>query len=70
MIIFLGHRFVYFVGNLHAQTLNKAQTNQTNITSVQYFPGTWPCLCAHQQEWCQLCLIIYPLCITLTHYLC
>ena len=26
-------------------------------------------LCGHQQEWCQLCLIIYPLFITLTHNL-
>ena len=28
---------------------------------VQYFPGFWSCLRAHQQEWCQLCLIVFIL---------
>ena len=28
---------------------------------VKYFRGIWSCLRAHQQEWCQLCPIIYPL---------
>ena len=31
-----------FAGNLNAQKLNKAQTKQANITSVQYFAGFGP----------------------------
>ena len=54
-----------FAGNSRAQRLNKAKTKRVNITGVQYFTGLWYCLRAHQQGWCQLCLIIYPIFVTL-----
>ena len=40
-----------------------------NITGVYYFCKLWYCLYVHQQEWCQLRLIIYPIFITLPHNL-
>ena len=56
-----------FSGKPHAWKFNKAQTNLANITGVQYFCGIFSCLSTHQQEWCQLHLIIYPLFIILPH---
>ena len=38
-IIFPGSRVSDFAGNLHAQKLNKSQTNQADVTGVQYFFG-------------------------------
>ena len=61
--------FPDFAGNLRAQKPNKAQRKRENITGVQYFPGFWSCLRAHEQEWCQLHLIVYSLFILLPHYL-
>ena len=49
-------------GNSRSQKTNKAQTKRTKITGVQYFRGFWFFLRMHQQEWCQLFSIIYPLC--------
>ena len=68
-INFPGSRFSDFAGKLHAQKLNKAQIKRVDITGMQYFYGIWYCLRAHQQEWCQLFLIVYPLFITLPHNL-
>ena len=62
----LGFRFS---GNSCVQKLNKAQTKRVNITDVQCFRGIWYYLRVHQEEWCQLCLIMYPLFITLAHNL-
>ena len=61
--------FPDFIRNLRAQKSNKAQTKQANITGVQYFPVLWSFYRAHQQEWCQICLIIYILLVLLPHYL-
>ena len=68
-ITFPGSRVSDFAGNSRARKLNKAQTKRVNITCVQYFHGLCYCLRTHQQEWCQLRLIIYPLFITFPHYL-
>ena len=45
----------------HAKKPNNVQTKQANITGIQYFCGLWYCLHSHQQEWCQLCLMVYHL---------
>ena len=56
--------FSDFTGNSCVQKPNKSQTKQVHITGLQYFPGLWSLLHVHQQEWCKLCPIIYPLFIT------
>ena len=61
VIIPPGSRVLDFSGNSHAQKPNKAHKNQEKITDVPYFPGIWSCLRTHQHEWCQICLILYPL---------
>ena len=66
-INFPGSRVSYFLGNLRAGKLIKAQTKGANITRIQYFRGIWSFLRAHQQERCQLCLFVYPISITLPH---
>ena len=37
----MHHIFPDFVGNSHAQKLNKAHTKRANTTGVQYFGGIW-----------------------------
>ena len=49
--------FSDFTGKLRAQKPNKAQTKR----GIQYFRGLWSFLRAHQQEWCQLRLIVFIL---------
>ena len=63
-IISPGPPVSYFAGNLCSQRMNKGQIKQDNIMGVQNFIGIYSCLCAHQQEWYQICLIIFLLFIT------
>ena len=60
-IISPGSWVSVLAGNSHARKLNKAQKNRANITGIHYFRGLWSYLRAHQQEWCQLRLIVYLL---------
>ena len=61
--------FSDLAGKLCAQKPNKAQANQVNITGVQYFSGVWFCLRTHQQKSRQLCFILYPLFMKISHNL-
>ena len=53
--------FTDFAETLCAWKTNKAKKKWENITGVQYFRGILSYLHVHQQEWCQLCPIIYTL---------
>ena len=44
-----------------------ARTKNQQSMGVEYFPGFWSCLCAHEQKWRQLRLIVFiivSLCFT------
>ena len=61
--------FSDFAGNSRTRKPKKLQTKRANITGVQYFCGIWSRLRAHEQERCQLRLIVYPLFILFLHNL-
>ena len=51
--------FSDFAGNVHARKPKKSHTKLANIMGIHYFSGFWNCLRAHEEEWCQLSLIMF-----------
>ena len=62
--------FLFCTKLARIKTQQGTQTKKSNIRGVHYFLGIWSCLCVHQQEWCQLLLMVYPLYILFPHNLC